>query len=43
MALLQFLQHGLCAGLLLQVALAGRADARLLTLLAELGFGPLRC
>ena len=40
MALLQFLQHGLCAGLLLQVALAGGVQAfQLLTLLAEIGFG----
>ena len=40
MALLQFLQNGLCAGLLLQVALAGGVQAfQLLSLLAELGFG----
>ena len=39
-ALLQFLQHGLCAGLLLQVALAGGVEAlQLLALLTEISFG----
>ena len=38
--MLQFLQHGLCAGLLLQVALAGGVQAfQFLALLTEISFG----